>query len=112
MEIFDKLFGRKKQLDVIDNWIEALQYIPNEYMEELTQGLILSLGPDKRKLACMCLILPIDYFKTELNEKIKIKVRLLTTETPYIGHRLRSFIRLFANVFGYKQPPTHYKLNY
>lgn len=107
--IFDKLYGRKKQINEeesvseekykelkeIDNWIETLDYIPNDDREELTAGLIRSLGPDERKLACICLIFQRDYFKTELNESIKIKVRFLITETPHNRLMTASYVKIF-----------------
>ena len=83
MKIFDKLSGLHLRMRIkksalkeakrkeekyeankneLDNWIEELESIPEEYKEELTDGLIRSLG-GKNKLSCICLLRTKDYFK-------------------------------------------------
>ena len=79
----------------LDNWIEKLEFIPEEYRGELTRGLIRSLGPSERKLACICLIRGKDYFATDLDENIKVKIRFLTTETPYYFPIIATYVKVF-----------------
>jgi len=105
MGIFDKLFGLKKPKDekykksnegrLLDNWIDKLEFIPGECREELTRGLIKSLGPSEMKLACLCLIRQENYYKKKLDENIKVKVRFITTETPYNFPVITSYVKVF-----------------
>lgn len=79
----------------LDNWIGHLEFIPKEYHEELTKGLIQSLGPGEMKLACLCLKRPTHYFKTKLDENIKVRIRFVTTETPYKFPIIASYVKVF-----------------
>lgn len=123
MGLFDKLFGGKKRpkeklvgekgkstleetkrkeekyektnKNELDNSIEKLEFIPDEYREDLVDGLIRPLGPGKKKLSCICLIRSKDYFKSELDDNVKVEVRFTLTATPYNRPVLASYIKIF-----------------
>ena len=82
-------------MGILDNWIDKLEFIPEECREELIRGLIKSLGQSEMKLACLCLIYQENYFKKKLDENIKVKVRLITTETPYNFPVIASYVKVF-----------------
>jgi len=37
----------------LDDWIEKLKLLPQEYRKELTRGLVRLLGPGEMELACL-----------------------------------------------------------
>jgi len=100
MGLFSFFKKKKFKEEELDDFIERLQSVPDEYRKDLTSpfgvegAIVRTIGAGDKKLACLFLILPKNHFKTQLSDDTIVKVRLPVTETPY-GMIISSCVRTF-----------------